>query len=396
MKWLFFFFISLFSSSSVKCQIASRIGTSISCYENGDKVKSQVARIYSLSKRQQAYSKVEFIYESVPEEAKITFEYAAGIWETFLNSPVPIRVKVIWSDKTNALATTGPTTLYMNFEGSRFVNVWYPVALAEKLAKKELNPVSEPDIEILINKNYDWYYGTDGNVPSDKLDLLTIVLHEIAHGLGFISSASVYEKQGIIGEDSFYYIYDLFLKREDGLFLTELPNPSYELLDAYQNNSLFFQLSSITSLNQFPRINAPSYFIHGESISHLDELAYPIGNENSLLSAKFSFGESIHVLGDVLSGILVDIGWGTETEAVYPTIYPNPTDGVINFNSLNPVIKYEAKVLNALGTEVLEFELRARNLELPSINLEVLPKGVYLIILSTPGKLFKFKTILMK
>src|SRR5262249_46124505 len=30
-----------------------------------------------------------------------------------------------------------------------------------------------------------WYYGLDGEAPEGELDLVTVVLHELAHGLGF-------------------------------------------------------------------------------------------------------------------------------------------------------------------------------------------------------------------
>lgn len=37
----------------------------------------------------------------------------------------------------------------------------------------------------MFNSNTNWYYGIDGNPPSTKYDLISTVLHEIGHGLGF-------------------------------------------------------------------------------------------------------------------------------------------------------------------------------------------------------------------
>ena len=52
-----------------------------------------------------------------------------------------------------------------------------------------------PDIAATFNSDIDnnnnclnntnWYYGIDGNKPSNSFGLLTVVLHEIGHGLGF-------------------------------------------------------------------------------------------------------------------------------------------------------------------------------------------------------------------
>ncbi|MCI5146135.1 MAG: hypothetical protein D3923_11555, partial [Candidatus Electrothrix sp. AR3] len=36
------------------------------------------------------------------------------------------------------------------------------------------------DIHSTYNQNFDWYFGTDGNTPSDKVDMITAVIHEIA------------------------------------------------------------------------------------------------------------------------------------------------------------------------------------------------------------------------
>jgi hypothetical protein len=36
-----------------------------------------------------------------------------------------------------------------------------------------------------------WYYGTDGNPPAGKIDFFSIVLHELGHGLGFLTLMDV-------------------------------------------------------------------------------------------------------------------------------------------------------------------------------------------------------------
>ena len=53
--------------------------------------------------------------------------------------------------------------------------------------------VGEQDIITSFNSHaaVDWYFGTDGNTPSRRRDFVSVVLHEIGHGLGFISFATV-------------------------------------------------------------------------------------------------------------------------------------------------------------------------------------------------------------
>ena len=42
-----------------------------------------------------------------------------------------------------------------------------------------------------MDSSLDWYYGTDGNCPFWKQDLVSCALHEIGHGLGFYSVANI-------------------------------------------------------------------------------------------------------------------------------------------------------------------------------------------------------------
>ena len=47
--------------------------------------------------------------------------------------------------------------------------------------------VGHRDIVANFNSSFEWYLGTDGNAGT-SYDLMTVVLHELAHGLGFIGS----------------------------------------------------------------------------------------------------------------------------------------------------------------------------------------------------------------
>ena len=54
-------------------------------------------------------------------------------------------------------------------------------------------------MHITYNLNFSWYYGTDGNPPPAQHDLMTVVLHEIGHGLNFAGTAEYSEGQGSVG-----------------------------------------------------------------------------------------------------------------------------------------------------------------------------------------------------
>jgi hypothetical protein len=67
--------------------------------------------------------------------------------------------------------------------------VFYHAALAEKLANSDLNGGAN-EIFCQFNSQTNWYFGTDGLCPNNRFDFVTIVLHELAHGLGFSGGCS--------------------------------------------------------------------------------------------------------------------------------------------------------------------------------------------------------------
>ena len=131
------------------------------------------------------------------------FQQAADIWATILDSPVEIRVQAHFTalscDTTSAiLAQTGPTQLLSDFSpnagfpGPEFAGTWYPVALANRRSGRDLL-ASVDDMTVNFNSNlglpscaFSWYYGLDNN-HGGGVDLVTTLLHEFAHGFGFLT-----------------------------------------------------------------------------------------------------------------------------------------------------------------------------------------------------------------
>lgn len=116
---------------------------------------------------------------------------AGRIWGQYLVSDVPIVLRVEFESLDgSSLAGAAAVDVEFNFPNAPQTNTWYPVALANSLAGFDLQPGS-PDIDITINANNDdWYYGFDSNAAFNESDLLDVLLHEIAHGLGFFTLTS--------------------------------------------------------------------------------------------------------------------------------------------------------------------------------------------------------------
>ena len=261
---------------------------------------------------------VEYINFPADGLARTAFQYAVEIWESELVSSIPIRIRAEWSSlEKGVLGQALWGSAYSNFGGEQHMNTFYPVALAEKIAGRELNPPGEPDIVASFNSNIEWYFGEDGKTPAGEMDLVTIVLHEIAHGLGFTHTYTVEGLQGSVGFPSgavlVPLIFDVFVEDSSGEnLLHDFESPSKPLANALQSNDVFFNSPmSVAALEGVkPELFAPTAFDAGSSIAHLDESTFNgILDANRLMTPQIAFAESIHNPGDVLLAMFSDMGW---------------------------------------------------------------------------------------
>jgi hypothetical protein len=282
------------------------------------------------------------VCQTFPEEAKAAFNAAASIWGSLLNSTVPITITACWADlgATDTLGYSGSPFSYRDFTNAPRPNTWYRGALANSLAGSDLDPNS-PDMFITYNSSIPWYYGTDGNTPPDRIDLMSVVLHEIAHGLDFSGSMQYASGQGSWGSGSEYpSIYDTFIFDGAGYQLIDTdvyPNPSTALGSALTSNDLYFQGNNAMSANggQKVRIYAPSTWMSGSSYAHLDYDTFA-GGPNTLMVYGIGAGVSIHDPGPVTMGLLKDLGWSTSGSTTYyalpdtgqTTCYDNDGNGI--------------------------------------------------------------------
>ena len=80
---------------------------------------------------------INVTYVNFPEEAKVAFEYAVAIWEQNITSSIPVNILVKWEKLSgNELANCQAATFQKNFPAAPLSNVYYPIALVEKLMQK--------------------------------------------------------------------------------------------------------------------------------------------------------------------------------------------------------------------------------------------------------------------
>jgi hypothetical protein len=269
-----------------------------------------------------------------PDEARAAFEFAKGIWETSLSSPVPIVVNATWENLTAKygspyiLGGAGAADYYRDFSGAPLAGTWYPLALANKIFGGDLDPGS--DIEASFNSAFpSWYFGIDGDPPGiDKYDFASVVLHEIGHGLGFSGSMVWSGGSGNWGRGSNYpFVFDKFVANGSGQNLLDtnvFPNFSSALGSQLISGNLYFNGSHAVTANggsQGPKLYAPASWEQGSSYSHLDEGTYSNASGNSLMTPSLTNDEVIHIPGLLTIAIFEDIGWNTASTPL-PTVTP--------------------------------------------------------------------------
>lgn len=351
-------------------------------------------------------SDISVTYVDFPEAAQNSFEKAVQIWESIIVSPQKIKIKAEWKSLTGTtLAQSGATKIYRNFPTAPYRDVWYPAALAEAISGQNLN-ATEDEMTITLNKNINWSYDLTGNAQQGRFDMTTVVLHEIAHGIGFNSSFGLTDDavQGKWGQTLIPYIFDLFVQNSQLQTIKDTKifgNPSVEIKEQITSNDLFFFLGTNIYIGQLPQLSAVNPFREGASISHLDEFTYSSGNDHSLMTPSIRSAEVIHYPGDLTLLILNQIGWGIKnlpisanliTASEQPETYqiltfPNPVSDELTIIIPTSVTeKSEVYVADILGRKVFSKTKNTATNSTISIDVSSWQTGLYFVIITIDGK----------
>lgn len=164
---------------------------------------------------------------TVGQQRLIAFQFAADLWGATLDSNVPIFVTAAFNPLgANVLGSASTTFVFDDFTGpfpfpgAQFANTWYHSALADKRSGIELNP-GFADINAQFSSNFNFYLGLDNNHGAQN-DLVVVVLHELAHGLGFSAFVNSSTGANFAGQTDVYshFAFD----NSTGLFWNTMTN----------------------------------------------------------------------------------------------------------------------------------------------------------------------------
>jgi len=335
-------------------------------------------------------------YSTFSPEAQAAFQFAIDIWAASLESSQEIRVSASFEPLgVNTLGSAGAngyTTLNPNTAPGALPNVFYPIALAEKLSGTNLNSTIEPDINARFNSDFDWYYGLDANPPRDKIDFVSVVLHELGHGLGFVGFGSVTGLSGSVrlGTASLPSVYDNFTENGAGVALLTFEDPSSALGIELTSNDLYCNSETAQAQigNTRPQIWAPTPFSGGSSYSHWDENVFEGGDINSLMTPSIGRGQANHNPGPITLGFFKDMGWSlcepllTVEDLSIETVElsPNPFTSSITIKvANNQSDDYNLTLIDINGRVVLSETKAVLNGTMTISNLDALEAALYFV-----------------
>ena len=271
----------------------------------------------SLAKAQTRSPKVAYLeqkskfvvnYKNFPEWAKKDLQAAVDIWGANFKSSVPINIEATWNRVAadGVLGSARPGNFYSGFDGAPDPSLWYPSALANALAGKDLDS-ENPEMVIQVNSTAGWNTRNDGAPRVNEYDLQSVFLHEMGHGLGFLSTDS-YDNFFGYGTIEQPTPYDAYAQLPDGRRLADLPSPSLELGKALTSTLVWSGALGIAANGGVkPLLYTPARYEEGSSVSHLDEETYSKSELNRIMTPNLDAGEVFREPGPLLLAMMEDM-----------------------------------------------------------------------------------------
>ncbi len=253
---------------------------------------------------------------------------AADFWADRLVSSVPIEISMAFqplscSANSGILGGASAQSIFRNFDNAPQSSTFYHVALANSYAGRDLD-LLQNDINMTFNSDIDnndnclsgvnWNYSVSLTSSNGSINFYQVILHEIAHGLGFSDFINPIDGSFLLG---FPDAFSLFLRDETtNVNLSEPSTTNEQRLFALTNTgSLVWNGSRVNILaanggdaqltsgltNGMVRMFAPSTFNSGSSVSHYDTLLTP----NELMEPFITNAANI----DLSLALLYEMGW---------------------------------------------------------------------------------------
>jgi len=248
---------------------------------------------------------------SMNNSQRTATEYALDLWSEQLIGTVSVDINV-------SMRSMGGGTLGAAYRQRQFldpeINTWFPSALWNQMVGYNASP-STRDIRIEMNSNINFYYELNASPTGNRHDFVTVMLHEVAHGLGFFplcgeNGAFRYTTaSGYSSETEYPGAFDRQL-------FEGLAGPSIVTLTQTQRQALMISNnlyagapeSNLLAANGGVRVRmyAPNPYESGSSNSHWD---YSVNNFSTFMKPSIGSNWALHTFNTRKIGMFLDMGW---------------------------------------------------------------------------------------
>lgn len=262
------------------------------------------------------------------EQRLIAFQHAIDIWRTTLRTDIPLVVFACFdpltcSPDSAVLGSAGSVSLARDFPGADHRDTWYPIAIANMMAGEDLNG-DAPEISATFNSSIDsnnacldmvnFYYGLTGQPSGSDIDFVTVLLHELTHGLGFITFVNGVTGERFLGRDD---VYMRFLEDHSAHQTWSNLTEEARAASAVNSGDLHWVgpavVAASDTLNSgahgsgHVEMYAPPTYSLGQSLSHFNTSLDP----DNLMEPFYS-GKN-HAVG-LANELLADLGWRCQND----------------------------------------------------------------------------------
>lgn len=249
--------------------------------------------------------------DDFPEAARTATRYALRKLAQVVESPQPIVINMTWEPLSGPVAAQASPRVHVLRGGFAGEGMWFPDALVNDVAGEDVEPAM-PEMSVAMdNDDTDWHFGTDTNESPGKVDFVDVLIHEVLHGLAFITTLKVTNGEGqwglANGSETLPLRFDVFVENGDGqVLLSSFNNYSVELAEELTSENLFYAGPTATVANRgnSPKLYAPPVW-SASSVGHLDDIFY--GTPDEVMTKGYV--QPVRQIGPVIRGVLADTGY---------------------------------------------------------------------------------------
>jgi len=272
---------------------------------------------------------LQFNLSGLTGQAQTATLHALNLWSEQMAGTIPVDINITQVSGVGWLGASYRQPNWFNTAN----NTWYCSALGNQLLGYNFAP-SMRDIRLEMNTgDYSWYYSSTGTPSGSQYDWITVMLHEVCHGLGFyplVGSNGAYTYTTNTGGSqttAYPGIYDRQLYEGlTGACLTDLSQTQRAQLVTSNNLYSGSPSSNLLFANDGTRVRmyAPTTWASGSSVSHWDtSVSFPT-------FMKYAYQNKLHTINPREIAIMLDMGWTQPTNTDWYTANPNATSFTIS------------------------------------------------------------------